>query len=509
MIEELPEGWASAQVSQLLQLVNGFPFKPTQWGKNGLPIIRIQNLNNPEAPFNHCSETIPEKFRVGRGDLLFAWSGTPGTSFGAHIWNGDDAWLNQHIFRVEFAKGLLDKQFVRHAINQNLDDYIHQAHGGAGLAHITKGKFDASFLRLPPLAEQQRIVAKVEALLTRVNAARQRLAKAPAILKRFRQSVLAAACSGCLTADYQECTDTSSVAELLAEIKSTHEGCGSKRSRSRKGANSARNEGDDADGLDLNLMPDLPEAWSYARADDIVEPGTIVTYGIVLPGPNVDQGVPYVRGLDIENGQVLVDQLWKTTHAIAAKHERSRLEPGDVLLCVIRHLKVAIVPDRLRGGNLTQGTVRLRPSKAILGSYLTRYLESPAAQGWMKSRYFGMDMPRINVEDARALPIPVPPLAKQHEIVRRVEALFKLSDAIEKRVAATTARADKLTQAILARAFRGELVPTEAELARRNGRDYEPASVLLKRVRAEREKSNECAARQDRKSKPKRVSPTK
>jgi type I restriction enzyme S subunit len=81
----------------------------------------------------------------------------------------------------------------------------------------------------------------------------------------------------------------------------------------------------------------------------------------------------------------------------------------------------------------------------------------------------------------------VPPLAEQHEIVRRVEALFWLADAIEKRVTAATARADKLTQAILAKAFRGELVPTEAEIARREGRDYEPASVLLERIRAERE----------------------
>jgi type I restriction enzyme S subunit len=84
----------------------------------------------------------------------------------------------------------------------------------------------------------------------------------------------------------------------------------------------------------------------------------------------------------------------------------------------------------------------------------------------------------------------LPPLAEQLEIVRRVEALFKLADAIEKRVASATARAEKLTQAILAKAFRGELVPTEAELARQEGREYEPASKLLERIRAERENSS-------------------
>ena len=90
------------------------------------------------------------------------------------------------------------------------------------------------------------------------------------------------------------------------------------------------------------------------------------------------------------------------------------------------------------------------------------------------------------------------PAFEQHEIVRRVEALFRLADVIEKRVAAATARAERLTQAILAKAFRGELVPTEAELARREGRDYEPASVLLAKIRTERADKNDKPANQRR-----------
>jgi len=83
--------------------------------------------------------------------------------------------------------------------------------------------------------------------------------------------------------------------------------------------------------------------------------------------------------------------------------------------------------------------------------------------------------------------LPFPPLQEQQEIVRRVEAMFKLADAVEKRVATATVRAEKLIQAILAKAFRGELVPTEAELARLEGRSYESASELLTRIEAERE----------------------
>jgi len=95
--------------------------------------------------------------------------------------------------------------------------------------------------------------------------------------------------------------------------------------------------------------------------------------------------------------------------------------------------------------------------------------------------------------------VALPPLAEQHEIVRRVDALFALADKIEARVTAATARVEKITQAILAKAFRGELVPTEAELARVEGRDYEPASVLLERIRAERgDGSDESGAKSRR-----------
>ena len=92
----------------------------------------------------------------------------------------------------------------------------------------------------------------------------------------------------------------------------------------------------------------------------------------------------------------------------------------------------------------------------------------------------------VNQRTIQTIPIHLPPIEEQHEIVCRVDALFKLSDAIEKRVAAASVRAEKMTLATLAKAFRGELVPTEAELARREGRTYEPASVLTAKIKAQR-----------------------
>jgi restriction endonuclease S subunit len=99
----------------------------------------------------------------------------------------------------------------------------------------------------------------------------------------------------------------------------------------------------------------------------------------------------------------------------------------------------------------------------------------------------GIAQPHFNIGAMRAKAFPLPPIVEQQEIVRRVEALFNLADSIGERVASATARVETVTQSILAKAFRGELVPTEAELARREGRDYEPASVLLEGIKEERE----------------------
>jgi type I restriction enzyme S subunit len=93
--------WGEEKIGKVANLVNGRAFKPTDWGTVGLPIVRIQNLNNPRKPFNYFAGKIDNKHKLENGDILISWSGTPGTSFGAFIWERGEAVLNQHIFRVD------------------------------------------------------------------------------------------------------------------------------------------------------------------------------------------------------------------------------------------------------------------------------------------------------------------------------------------------------------------------------------------------------------------------
>ncbi len=149
--------WRIKPLGEVCELVNGAPFKPSDWDGTGLPIVRIQNLNDPTKPFNYTSKKLAEKFRVRPGDTLLSWSGTPGTSFGCFRWGGPEGWLNQHIFNVHLRNEVLPSFFI-YQVNSKLEELIGKAHGGVGLQHITKGALSSVNVSVPPLAEQERIV---------------------------------------------------------------------------------------------------------------------------------------------------------------------------------------------------------------------------------------------------------------------------------------------------------------------------------------------------------------
>ncbi|MDP3847982.1 MAG: restriction endonuclease subunit S [Pseudomonas sp.] len=175
----------SVSFGSLCDLRNGRAFKPEEWSDQGTPIVRIQNLNDESKPFNYCNFEVEEKFWVNSGDLLFSWSGTPGTSFGAFFWNRGRGFLNQHIFRVDINETLVDKAYLRYALNSLLDKIIDQSHGGVGLKHITKAKLESVQIPLPPLPEQRRIAA----ILDKADALRTKRREAIAKLDQLLQSV--------------------------------------------------------------------------------------------------------------------------------------------------------------------------------------------------------------------------------------------------------------------------------------------------------------------------------
>ena len=132
--------------------INGYAFKPSDWGTRGLPIIRIQNLTNQNTVPNYFDGPYNPKFEVNKGDILIAWSG----SLGIHIWQKNRALLNQHIFRVEFNKCDIDKMYFYYAVKHNIHKMLHLTHG-ATMRHIIKSDFEQIIIPYPSLDFQAKI----------------------------------------------------------------------------------------------------------------------------------------------------------------------------------------------------------------------------------------------------------------------------------------------------------------------------------------------------------------
>ena len=166
----MKQGWEIKKLGEIATYINGYAFKPEHWGEDGLPIIRIQNLNNPNAEFNYCSLDVPDKYVIDNGDILISWS----ASLGVYEWNQGKAYLNQHIFKVLFNKIDINKFFFKYAIGAKIKDMIKNAHG-ATMKHIVKGDFDNTPNPVPPLPVQERIVSELDLLSGIIEKKREQL----------------------------------------------------------------------------------------------------------------------------------------------------------------------------------------------------------------------------------------------------------------------------------------------------------------------------------------------
>ena len=109
----LPKNWKWEKLGDVANYLNGRGFKKTEWEDKGLPIIRIQNLNKEVSNYNYTTKSFEDRYKVKNGDLLFAWA----ASLGTYIWKGKEAWLNQHIFKVE-PKEFCDKLFLFYSLEK-------------------------------------------------------------------------------------------------------------------------------------------------------------------------------------------------------------------------------------------------------------------------------------------------------------------------------------------------------------------------------------------------------
>ena len=479
---ELPNGWTATTLDQILiTLESGSrPRGGVRGIEAGVPSIGGEHLNDKGGFRFESIKFVPLEFyqsmnagHIRNGDILIVKDGatTGKVSLVRPDFSYSPAVVNEHVFICRTSNEVLSSFVFYYLFSGQGQDRILQNFRGSAQGGINQGFTRGTLVPIAPVAEQKRIVAEIEELLAQVTAVRGPLVRVPKIMKRFRQAVLAAACSGKLTEDWREThPDVESSNKLIQRLFGE-----------RALAKVISNE-------DLIEPHEIPDDWSWMRCHGLCDRNRIITYGVIKLGPPVTDGVPTLRSSDVRWLHIDDSNIKRISSKIASKYSRTFLKGGEVLVTVRGTLGgIAVVPDNMKGYNISREVAVVPVHPSISAKFVSLAIGSNWSQSWLNEVAKGVAYTGINIRDLKRLPIPMPPTEEQYEIVRRIEALFMLADIIEKCVESAKIRTDKLTQSILGKAFRGELVPTEAELARQEGRDYESASELLARIRERKE----------------------
>ena len=422
MNDELPEGWEAIKLEDIASWGSGGtpPRKNPRFYGGDIPWIKTGELG--DGLILDTEEKITADGLKNSSAKVFPKGSVAIAMYGATIGKvsilGIDAATNQACAVGIPDLRLTGPQYIFQYLRSQKEAFIAAGKGGAQ-PNLSQGVIKEWPFPLAPLAEQKRIADKLEAVLGRVDACRARLDRVPALLKRFRQSVLAAATSGRLTEEWRMTNGVNDEWEETEIQYVAHISTGS--------------------------TPSKKEASNYGTDFPFVKPG------------DLDQGEIF----ETEDG----------LSKVGFKLSR-QLRKGAVLVSCIGNLGKIGIAGRSLACNQQINAVEFDQRKVCdrYGYYFAHTLKE-----WLEENASATTIAIINKGRFSAAPMAIPSLPEQQEIVRRVEDLFAFADRIEARLATAQKTVERLTPATLAKAFRGELVPQDP--------NDEPASVLLGRLR--------------------------
>jgi type I restriction enzyme, S subunit len=449
-VSQLAPGWCSAALRDIGEVRLGRQRSPDRAnGPHMRQYMRAANVTWAGISTEDVKEMdfSPEEFEVFAlrpGDVLVGEASGSRMEVGkSAIWRGEvpGACFQNTLIRVRASEAVLPEYLQKHLAHDARRGALAEISKGIGIHHLGAAGLAEWQIQLAPLPEQRRIADKLETLLARVDACRERLDRLPAILKRFRQSVLAAATSGELTREWREERGRavgdwveSTVGDLVQRIEA---------------------------GFNVQCEERPP------RAD---ERGLVKISAVTWGTYDDNESKTLPRGAEVP--------------------ERSRIRVGDFLLSranTIELVGACVIVGRVaRPVFLSDKVLRL----VMLDdwkAWLLFILQSPGGRREIEVRSSGNQLSMRNLAQAklREIPVRLPPSDERDEIVRLTECFLMLADQIGQRYAASRRVVEHLTPALLAKAFRGELVPQDPT--------DEPASVLLARIRADREAATKTA----------------
>jgi type I restriction enzyme S subunit len=403
---EIPEHWRESKVKYLGNYINGYPFKPEDWSSDGLPIIRIQNLTNPDASFNRFVGDAGLRRRVKNGDILISWS----ASLGLYIWNGEeDGWLNQHIFKVALREDVVDRRFFIWLGDWFIRELQKEAHGST-MTHLTNSMFGGFRVELPPFDEQLNIATFLDRETARIDALVAKKQRLIELLKEQRAALITRAVT----------------MGLATSLDSPQAG--------------------------TEIFPSIPSGWEISKLRRILSQKKRPV--------EVQQDLSY-QEIGVRSWGCGIFHKDPLNGALLEEKSVYRIEPGDFVLNIVFAWEgaVAIASEHERGMVGSHRFPTFLVSEEVDPEYLLMVLQieqgrwlmqvnSPGAAGRNKT---------IRLNQFLDEEIPLPPLSIQRELVCRVREQEKRLAALKGRLEEAINRLKDLRIALIFAAVTGKI----------------------------------------------------
>ncbi len=361
-----------------------------------------------------------------------------------------DVALNQDMKALS-PSAHIDPGYATWALRRFAREILHTcSKAGTTVASIEFPSLLRFLIPVAPVSEQRRIVAAIEEHLSRLDAAVAALKRVRASLPRYRAALLKAACEGRLLDSVRQ-----SVPHATSEA------------------------------VESNNLPTLPAGWRWSTVRELAapEPRSITDgpFGSNLKTSHyTNSGPRVIRLQNIGDGE-FVDEYAHISDDHFARLRKHEVFAGDIVIATLggRPPRACMIPGSVGRAIVKADCIRFKPdSRSGLSAYFNIALNAEPTRSRISRRIHGVGRPRLNLSEIKAIEVPVPPIAEQRLIVAEVDRRLSLADAADRAVSAGLAKAKRLRQAILKRAFDGKLVPQDP--------NDEPASVLLERIKASR-----------------------
>ena len=499
-MREVPEGWVWTTLGETCSKPQyGWTTKGTEQGR--IRLLRTTDITKggidwSSVPFCAEDPPAPSKYQLVEGDIVISRAGSVGVS----------ALLERPIPAAVFASYLI--RFKASGILPRVLAYYLQSpkywaeigDNASGIAMLNVNATKLAVLRFPlaPLPEQHRIVVKLDELFSELDAGVVALERAQTNLQSYRASVLKAAVEGKLTEEWRrknlpDETGEELLQSILVERRKRWEEEQLAKFKA-KGQNPPKNwqqKYKEPGEPDSSNLPELPDGWCWATVDQITAGNRTSAYGVLKPGPEVPGGIPLVRVGNIRNG-VVSGQLKRIAPEVASRYGRTRLRGGELLITLVGAIgRTAVVPSELSGVKTARAVGVVPISSMLDPRWIELWFRSPLQRHRMIGKAHEVARKTLNLEDVRNATVALPPASELDTILLAVEQTERGLTPTVEHMKESVSFSGALRQSILKRAFEGRLVAQDPH--------DEPASVLVERIRAERE-----AVRKQREHRPTR-----